>query len=492
MNKFLFVPALLFCVAADAQTLTLSAPDIQVALATDAARPSPKPYRFAVAMPVQVTPASHGQWQTLSDGRLQWRLQVTAADAESLNFAFTRFQLPDGAELSVSTPDGRDRRGPYRAHNATAGQLWTPPVRGAAAVIELRLPAAARSGLELQLTQVNYGFRGFNQGETDSKVQACNVDVACPEGDEWRNEIRAVARILVSGVYACSGTMLNNTAQDFRPYFLTANHCFDASGAEAASTVVLWNFQKDKCGGTPPTASGGLLGDNSGNDQTGATMRANAIYRSPGLSYLMNAQADFALIELSQTPPPEFKVYYAGWDRRDLAPVGVVGIHHPAAQDKSISLTARSTTIGDVEGTPDEALGSFNYFLKLEGWDKGTTESGSSGSGLWNREHRLVGSLTGGSAEDSCPDSGLTAYFRFYSAWNFSEVPMREMPPFLDPTNSGVEVLDGADPNGLDLRPPAKRTEVLEGRSLLAGGMPLGLIIGLLSLTLLRRRALSR
>lgn len=275
---------------AQAETLALPAPDIQAALAADAAQPGPRPYRFAVAVPVQITPATHGQWQTLSDGRQQWRLPVTSADAKTLNFAFTRFELPEGAQLSVSAPDGGDRQGPYSRHHATAGQLWTPPVRGSAAVIELTLPVAAGAGLGLELTRVNYGFRGFDREETESKALPCNLDVPCPEGDDWRNEIRAVARILVTGVFACSGTMLNNTAQDFRPYFLTANHCFDAYGAEAPSTVVLWNYQKSHCGGDPNPASGGLLGDNSGNNQTGATMRANGIYRSPVVPYAMNAQ----------------------------------------------------------------------------------------------------------------------------------------------------------------------------------------------------------
>lgn len=472
---------------AQTESLALPAPDVQAALSADDALQGPRPYRFAVAIPVQVTPATHGRWQTLDDGRRQWRLSVTSEGAQTLNFAFTRFELPEGAQLAVSAPDGGDRRGPYSAQHATAGQLWTPPVHGSAAVIELTLPATSAAGLGLELTRVNYGFRGFSPKEADPKALPCNIDAACPEGDEWRNEIRAVARILAAGVFACSGTLLNNTVQDFRPYFLTANHCFDASGAEPPSTVVLWNFQKSKCGGEPNPASGGLLGDNSGNNQTGATMRANGIYRSPVVPFAMSAQADFALLELSQKPPPEFKVYYAGWDRRDLAPVGVIGFHHPSAQEKSISLTSAATSIGDIEGSPDAALGSFNYFLNLNGWERGTTQSGSSGSGSWNMEHRLVGSLTGGQPQESCPHTGSVSYFRFYSAWHFSELPMRTMPPFLDPLSSGVEVLDGADPNGLDLRPPAKLAES-RAAAQFGGTLSLGLLCGGLALAGIRRQ----
>ena len=427
--------------------LSLPKPNIEAALAADAARPSPKPYRFGVGIPVRLTPATAGLWQTLPSGLQIWRLQIEASEARSLSFAFTRFQLPAGAELSVSEPDGSDRHGPYSAQHATAGQLWTPPVVGAAALIELRLPAGAGRGLGLELTQVNYGFRGFEASEPKSEVAACNIDVACPQGNEWRSEIRAVARILVTGVYACSGTLLNNTARDFKPYFLTANHCYDASGAEAASTVVLWNFQKKKCRGANDPANGGIGGNNSGNTQTGATMRASGIFLTPVYPYIVNFRPDFALIELSQKPPREFGVYYAGWDRRNIAPVGVVGIHHPEGSEKSISLTNRPTTIGDVENTYDGVLGSFKYFLKLKGWEQGTTRSGSSGSGLWNKEHRLVGSLTGGAGGDGCPDVDETYYFRFHSAWQFSELPDRKLSLFLDPRNTGAQTLDGADPN---------------------------------------------
>ena len=429
------------------EVLNLPRPNIEAALAADAARPAPRPYRFGVGIPVRLSPATAGLWQTLPTGQLIWRLEVQAEEARSLSFAFTRFQLPKGAELSVSAPNGSDRQGPYRAEHATAGQLWTPPVTGPSALIELRLPAGASAGLGLELTQVNYGFRSFHAADAGATVASCNIDVACTQGDEWRNEIRAVARILVSGVFACSGTLLNNTARDFKPYFLTANHCYDFSGAEAASTVALWNFQKKQCRGTNNTQSGGLGGDNSGHTQTGATMRASGIFLTPAYPFAVNSRPDFALIELSQKPAREFGVYYAGWDRRNLAPVGVVGIHHPEGAEKSISLSERPTTISDLESTDDQTLGSFKYFLKLNGWQQGTTRSGSSGSGLWNRDHRLVGSLTGGAPGDGCPDVDETYYFRFHSAWEFSEIPQRKLRKFLDPLKTGVEVLDGADPH---------------------------------------------
>ncbi len=41
--------------------------------------------------------------------------------------------------------------------------------------------------------------------------------------------------------------MINNTAQDGRPLFLTADHCGIWLG-NSASVVVYWNFESPNCG----------------------------------------------------------------------------------------------------------------------------------------------------------------------------------------------------------------------------------------------------
>ena len=57
---------------------------------------------------------------------------------------------------------------------------------------------------------------------------ACNINVNCPEGDDWQVENQSVALIVNGGFAACSGALVNNTANDGTPYFLTANHCLGA------------------------------------------------------------------------------------------------------------------------------------------------------------------------------------------------------------------------------------------------------------------------
>ncbi|HEY0979051.1 MAG TPA: hypothetical protein VGE21_16390, partial [Flavobacteriales bacterium] len=50
-------------------------------------------------------------------------------------------------------------------------------------------------------------------------------------------------------------------------------------------------------------------------------------------------------------------------------------------------------------------------------WDVGTTEPGSSGSGLWNANHQLIGQLYGGQA--SCDNNVNDYYGRLSESWEF-------------------------------------------------------------------------
>src|SRR5262245_40435427 len=189
------------------------------------------PPRFAVPEAVLVTPHSAGTWETIDEGRTSvWRLQVRSAGAVSLNFGFTRYEMPPGARLFVYSPGFRETLRPFTAlDNAEHGQLWTPPVMSDAVVIELTVPTAAKDLVVLELGSVNVGYRGFREPMTPLSG-SCNVDVVCPQGDLWRGEIPAIAVISTGGSTFCTGFMVNNTAQDQKPFFMTANHCGITAG----------------------------------------------------------------------------------------------------------------------------------------------------------------------------------------------------------------------------------------------------------------------
>ncbi|MFN8178058.1 MAG: proprotein convertase P-domain-containing protein [bacterium] len=389
------------------------------AVADERSRTEGTPFQFADPVPTSITPATHGTWETLPDGARLWRLFIDAPGATDLNLGFGRFNLPPGATLHVIAP-GRDYyEGPYTGEDATDGQLWLPVTPGSQAVVELYVPPRAKFEPDLELVQVGYGFRDWFHLASPLRQGACNNDVICPVGDPWRDDIHAEAVYQRSGAWTCSGQMVNNTAADFTPYFETANHC-GVNAGNAATMVVYWNFESPTCG----ALCCGSLAQN----QTGATWKA---------SY---ATSDFTLVQLNATPNPDWHVYYAGWDNSGAAVPSVVGIHHPNCDEKAISFENDALVITSYLGTTTPGDGSH---WEVRHWESGVTEPGSSGSGIWDTNHRLVGQLHGGYSSCSLPHDP-DWYGRVSMSWNGGGTPSSRLKDWLDPLNSGVQTLNGS------------------------------------------------
>ena len=406
--------------------LVMPATDKRAQLEADAKIGVTTPLRFAVAEVVHVTPATHGTWERVVDGRL-WRLRIRSAGATDLNFAFSNCSLPEGATLHVYSEDEDYVQGPYNARdNKLHGELWTPLLPGERAVIELFVPANVAWEPQLVLSRVNRGYRDMFHRQKDlstPKAGSCNIDVICSAADAWRNEIRSVARYTVSGNSLCTGTLVNNVNNDFKPFFLTADHC-EITAGNAASVVVYWNFESPTCG----QHGGGSLAEN----QNGATFRAG------------RADVDFTLIELDEVPDSSFNVYYSGWDRANIASIGAVGIHHPAGDEKSISFANGTLS------TVNSCIGSGSSTHWQVTWNSGTTEPGSSGSGIWNpNTHLLMGMLSGGDASCSTPNDP-DCYGKFSVAWDGGSTSSR-LRDWLDPGNTAAFTVPGRDPNARPL-----------------------------------------
>ena len=164
-----------------------------------------------------------GLLQELEDGASLWRVQVSAAGAIHVNIGFAEYRMPPMGSLLIRG-ETSELMFTY-ADNKPHGELWTPVIMGSSLVLEVSLPAGiSRDALSLQIKSINSGFTGFGASKTQ-KSGACNVDVKCPDGDGWEQEIAAVGVYSVEGVLGCSGTMVNNGREDRTPYFLTAHHC---------------------------------------------------------------------------------------------------------------------------------------------------------------------------------------------------------------------------------------------------------------------------
>jgi lysyl endopeptidase len=416
-------------------------------LAEDAVARKPGPVRYALGREVLADAAAKAaDWQPLADGRWRWAVEVAAPGARSLDFGFGQYRLPAGAELWLLGLTTGERVGPFDdSHNAPGGEFWTPLIADAEVRIELTVPEDRRGFAMLRLDTVHQGYRAFLgsvfEKTHDSAAGACNLDVACPEGNAWREPIRSVAAISFSasgsrhGLF-CSGQFVRSTAAAVEPLFLSANHC-GIRPANAASVVAYLNFENSHCR-LRGSAANGQNGDGVlGSFVSGATVLAQADATASGVS-----ASDFLLLRFNALPPAAANVFFSGWDRRDQVHSRGVGIHHPSGDEKRISFDEQPQTITDY----GESSGSTH--LRVGAWDLGTTEPGSSGSGLWNAEQRLVGVLSGGAA--ACAGSGANDnnqpdwYGRLAHAWNFGATANRRLRDWLDPGNSGALSIDGS------------------------------------------------
>jgi lysyl endopeptidase len=414
------------------QVVTMPPVNVDQLLAEDRQRAEAGlPPRFAYPLKVQITPATHGTWEQLGGDSLLWRLRVASPGAVSINLGFTRYLMPPGGKLYLYSTDYSSLYGPFTDRdNESHGQFWTPILLGDEIVVELQLPASQRSGLQLELTSVNHGYTGF--GTPGWLLSgSCNLDVVCsaadgfPQVDAWRDQIRSVGVISTGGSTFCTGFMVNNTAQDLTPYFMTANHCGINSG-NAASLVVYWNYENSWCRPPGSPASGGP-GDGTLNQfQTGSYFRA---------SY---SSSDFTLVRLDDDPDDAWNLYWAGWDRSAADATSAVGIHHPNTDEKRISFEYDPTSTTSYLGTSIPGDGTH---VRITDWDLGTTEPGSSGSPLFNQDHRVIGQLHGGYA--ACGNDDSDWYGRFSVSWTGGGSSSSRLRDWLDPLNTGAMFLDG-------------------------------------------------
>ncbi|TDR44848.1 hypothetical protein DFR29_10529 [Tahibacter aquaticus] len=425
------------------------------------------PPRFALPHAMKITTGKAGTWERIDTTTSIWRYHVKTPDAASLNIGFTKFWLPKDASIRLYSPDGVERIGPLTAaDNRASRQYWTPVVRAAELVVEVTIPTAQVAELELEIGQVGQGYRGFG-GRKDGKrgdlppdsSGACNMDVKCLlNADPWQDNVRAVAAYTLNGIRFCTGSLVNNTAQDTKLYFATANHCLD-SQAEADTVVTYWNYNNTTCR-IPGSAASGQDGDGPLNQSiSGSTLRATF------------AGSDFTLLELNGQVPQAFGQYWAGWDRTPYVAPGGVGngdfacsadslcaaIHHPSVADKRITFAEVNTVSSGYAGNQIPPVPGDLTHIWVH-WDATpvfppnpgltippqVTEGGSSGSPLYSAQRRFIGQLHGGPS--SCGQTGDSlsdVYGHLSISWEGGGTPATRAKDWLDPANTGALTLDG-------------------------------------------------
>ena len=190
------------------------------------------PPRFAIPNHDLITPGTDGIWESTPEGLDLWRLRVEAPKAKSLNFGFTKYNMPAGGQLSIySVDDEANSIRPFTsADNKSHGELWTPPILTDTAIIEVTIPPSSKEALQLELTSINVGYRAFHKASSKNHRAlsgSCNIDVACWQGDDWQTEIASAGVYSLWGTMMCSGGLINRVDNNFQ-----ANDDVDAQDSE--------------------------------------------------------------------------------------------------------------------------------------------------------------------------------------------------------------------------------------------------------------------
>jgi hypothetical protein len=413
-----------------------AAPMISLGALNDALRdnaPRRGMLQVGVQRPVTGVMMATGAWQKISDETTVWRLALQSNNAVGIRVHFTNFSVGDGKVWIHDTANPpKQVFGPYSALGVHGnGDLWTEAVFADSVELEYQPGSQGQSsGLPpFQIAEIAHLYR-FGGREAPANGSAasgaaadsfyilgrqplasnaaatptysCFIDATCEEGSATYPAVSLVtpstAFLLFNmgnSQYQCSGTMLN--APNGQPVLLTAGHCID-SNAVALSLTAAFDYRTSTCKGAmpDPTQSPQVLGiqllsfvDNPFENQDNATEILDDL--------------DYSLVQMSGYPDTSDFVL-AGYSTDEvLFGENVTSLSYPQGLSVEFAYAPRVDSRLDVYGASP-----FANAFQIEYTTNGTPDSGSSGSGIFDNEGRLLGSLSTGYTDcngATCPAS---------------------------------------------------------------------------------------
>jgi len=384
---------------------------------------------FAHKFFVNLSPENSGIVFHTEDGTKVWKIGIRSSGAYSLNILFSDFLLPKGAKVFLYNSDRSTVLGSFTNENRPeGGEFSVSPVDGEELTIEYQEPANAAFSGKIRITEVNHDYRGlFRTGTKFNYTDLpCIPDLSCDSDHDTIG--RSVCLLIINGTIYCTGTMINNTAKDGKPYLLTASHCLSSDAGLGSRIVVFLNYGSPRCDKRIRGSEEFSL--------SGSTTKA------------LSKEIDFALVELTEIPPSDYRPYLAGWslDTITANALPFTCIHHPYGEVKKYCIEQDSVT--RMNWTSGDGIAPGNHW-NIRKWEIGHTWKGSSGSALFDKNNRIRGGFSGGDS-DCSPYLFGDYYFRFDRAWDHFSATSKQLKHWLDPlTPDSVKSptnLDGLDP----------------------------------------------
>lgn len=383
---------------------------------SDRAKPLQIGYPRDIPAAARSLPLASLLWQTLPDNSRVIRVEILAADAAAFRVAY-RIDGPAAGLQVRFAGAGRDEVYASDAASGT-GLMWSPVLEGDTGTLELRLMAgidAAQFAVTLE-TLSHLIASPSNMGQKDIRQigdsGSCNIDIACVSNPSTAllNAAKATAKMVFTtsaGSYLCTGTLLNSTSG--ADFFYSAAHCISAQSA-ASTLNTYWFFDAVSCDSKaiPPyqLVTGG----------------ATLLVTDPTL--------DVTLLQLRQAPPSG--AIRTAWNATVISTnTNLIGLHHPSGDLKKFSQgTMQGYAMGPAAyGSDARPQFGKDSFITVR-WTNGTTEGGSSGSGVFTFNsagyYELRGGLEGGGASCATP-TGIDRYSRM-------DLLYTKLAPYLQPS----------------------------------------------------------
>jgi len=394
-----------------------------------------KSLEFAHKFHVFLRPDNSGS--TFYSGNMQvWRVGIRSKGAYSLNILFSKFKIPEGARVFVYNSDQSEILGSYtHLNNTELNLLPIQPIGGDELIVEYQEPLNGAFKGAIEIGEVNHDFRGiFRAAEPRDPQQDCHPNLICyPEDIETGS---GILLLIINGTTLCTGTLVNNSAEDATPFLLTSTHCLndDYSGKflanreydiVAGTIVAFFNYNSPLCS----------------TDIRGPLQMTMA----SADSVLISEKHDISLLKLKQAPPKEYQPYFLGWNAGSSPAAPYHGVHHPNGGVKKVAIDEGPLAITSF--TVPRYNMEANAHWEVRAWEVASTEGGSSGSPLLDSDKRILGTLTGGSSMCSSP-RGPDVYASLNKFWDVAGSIENPNPIsyYLDPLNTEYTQIGGYNP----------------------------------------------